>query len=116
MDLIGNVITIMISEKELVENRVETIEDTNYDNFNIDYNDDEIVCSAPTLAQVQKWLKYKGYVIESSYLETYLYSVSIKFIKTSNILWIHKKCKTYEEALSVGIDKCIEIIKNRKGN
>ena len=98
---------------ELIEETRYMDDYTAYVNYNIEKYGGDII-SAPTLSQAQKWLKKnkKIDIIVSLEDETYVqYQVEI---------YIRKKCvsprynhgfyETYEEALSRGITKSIEII------
>lgn len=91
-----------------------------YEHYN--HNDSDFASfSAPTLAQVQKWLREKHYLS----IEIYT-SLDINsnwewdgFVKNLNDTLEDEiedtaiSCKTYEEALSTCIDKAIEILINK---
>lgn len=93
-----------------------------YSSDNPDYWNDEIwhEFSAPTLAQVQKWLREElGIEINSSYDMIakngwfyYCNDLSKDIWKEGfNILANEKFYSTYEQALSAGLDKVLELIK-----
>ena len=100
---------------EVIENLIETTEDSNYDDFNNGYEDEKNYCSAPTLVQAQKWLREK-------------YNYIIELISLSKTIWTGKytNCNlfqngykidiniysSYEEVLTKCIDTCIEEIKS----
>ena len=83
-----------------------------------DYNNDDWYiphCSAPTLWQAQKWLREKkGIAINVIAHDGGLYDYDIVFlpnaIETENIPDRSPWCRTYEEALSEGIDSALELI------
>lgn len=88
---------------------------TAYDDFNHGYCD-EIYCSAPTLAQAQKWLRKKGLIIcinprfymNRKPLMGYdycLYKTGRTYIDSTTVY------DSYEEALSSGISECLKLLK-----
>ena len=73
------------------------------------------LCSAPTLAQAQKWLReVKGIAINVIAHDGGKYEYDIVFlpnaIETDNIPDRSPWCRTYEEALSEGIESVLELI------
>lgn len=74
----------------------------------------DLICISPTLSMVQKWLREeKNYIIES------IYNYSRKFVYCIYINGDPDKMSfnldpynTYEQALSAGINKCINLLKN----
>ena len=73
------------------------------------------LCSAPTLAHAQKWLReVKGIAINVIAHDGGKYEYDIVFlpnaIETDNIPDRSPWCRTYEEALSEGIESVLELI------
>lgn len=73
------------------------------------------LCSAPTLAHAQKWLReVKGIAINVIAHDGGKYEYDIVFlpnaIETDNIPDCSPWCRTYEEALSEGIESVLELI------
>ena len=73
------------------------------------------LCYAPTLAQAQKWLReVKGIAINVIAHDGGKYEYDIVFlpnaIETDNIPDRSPWCRTYEEALSEGIESVLELI------
>lgn len=102
-------------EGYIIENLVDYSEEvphgeyTSYDNFN--YED---VCSAPTLAQAQKWLREKGYSIETMLCVDKTYRCDIFRIEDfKHISFKIIDIPSYEKALSEGITECINILLNK---
>lgn len=89
---------------------------SNYDNCNsTDYI--ERVCSAPTLSQAQKWLRNvkKADIIVTLEDETddpYQVEVYINKVCVSGH-WRHGFFTDFDEALSVGISKALELLINK---
>lgn len=85
-----------------------------FQNYNYD-NDYMNSVSTPTLAQVQKWLREKGKIILINVvpeLKQYywnLYDESFSFRGACN-----ENYNTYEQALSAGIDKALELLKEQE--
>lgn len=91
---------------------------TDREDFNADYDCPfcKPLCSAPTLAQAQKWLReVKGIAINVIAHDGGKYEYDIVFlpnaIETDNIPDRSPWCRTYEEALSEGIESVLELIK-----
>ena len=89
--------------------------DDPYEYHLLDYNNRYSTSfSAPTLAQVQKWLrKEKGYSIEPISIfdeDNYIWSGYIVFFKEQKLINMDEY-KSYEEALSDIINKCIKLLK-----
>ena len=89
---------------------------TAYDDFNHGYSD-EVLCSAPTLWQVQGWLRKKNIDIEipmephPDHIRTYsLYAVSTNEDNPFGISG--EGYNSYEEALSVGITESLKMLEN----
>lgn len=92
-----------------------------------DWNDNDYAiignaeCSAPTLAQAQKWLREKHYLSIEVYSSldidyNHEYDGFIKNLNDASEDEIEDSaisCKTYEEALSKGIDKALELLKQQ---
>ena len=90
---------------------------TDREDFNADYDCPfcKPLCSAPTLAQAQKWLReVKGIAINVIAHDGGKYEYDIVFlpnaIETDNIPDRSPWCRTYEEALSEGIESVLELI------
>lgn len=81
------------------------------------HNSFERPYSAPTLSQAQKWLREKGIIIlvlATSNLETgasYYYYIFKE--KSLDDIEADAVYSTYEQALSAGIDKAIELLKEK---
>lgn len=76
----------------------------------------DIHCSAPTLAEASKWLREQGYYVHVSYSLAYskwIYTVDKIDGKGSVWVRIHSR-KTYEAALSAGIEKALQVIKKQR--
>ena len=87
--------------------------DTYYENHNND-NDWSTICSAPTLAQAAKWLREKDICVTSNINirgGKYKFNWSITLFKEGRGIWDESVIyDTYEQALSVGIDKALNLI------
>ena len=90
---------------------------TDREDFNADYDCPfcKPLCSAQTLAQAQKWLReVKGIAINVIAHDGGKYEYDIVFlpnaIETDNIPDRSPWCRTYEEALSEGIESVLELI------
>lgn len=67
---------------------------------------------APTLAQVQKWLRVKHkQSIEPKY-DTYQWWCCMTNMSTSDWYDLDKSYSSYEEALSAGITECLKLLEN----
>ena len=82
-------------------------------NFNdISYNDER--CSAPTLWHAQKWLRNKGievYVLLTDDNAGYEWGIYDRNICDNIDGYLGDGYKTYEQALSAGIARAVELIK-----
>ena len=93
-------------------------------NWNDEYNSaiGDSECSAPTLAQAQKWLREKE-------IEVGVFAKYDGEIRTGKWMWLMRKFDThlfdtifsedvsydtYEEALSIGINQALELLKEKK--
>ena len=91
-------------------------------NFNLQNGEDDEWCSAPTLAQAQKWLREKE-------IEVGVFAKYDGEIRTGKWMWLMRKFDThlfdtifsedvsydtYEEALSIGINQALELLKEKK--
>lgn len=75
---------------------------------NLEYRANTI--DAPTLVQVQKWLrKTKKYNITPKYIGNNYWIAEISILDTTNISHI-KVYDSYEEALSAGITECLKLL------
>ena len=78
----------------------------------VSWNNYRDCCSAPTLAQAQKWLhKNKRYYIEITYDEL-IYSYNYRIIRMG-LKVLYKGNKNYnspEEVLSAGITECLKLL------
>ena len=85
-------------------------------NWNKDTFDDAERISAPTLAQAQKWFREKGIIIivgfsrYSDSEQSYYYD--LKRIYNDRVT-VGDTADTYEQALSAGIDKALELLKEK---
>lgn len=86
--------------------------------FISNFNDDgyNVECSAPTLAQVAKWLREIYRISVEAYYPkdvngTWSYAIIFMDETTPNI-YSHK-WESYEKALSAGIDKVLELLKGQ---
>lgn len=83
-----------------------------------DYNDDYMYfnsCSAPTLAQAQKWLFEKGYFVEVNWFcsnKTNYWWFNIVNLDLQNYYQDSKDYDSPSIALSEGITKCLKLIEN----
>lgn len=103
-------------------------QETAYDDFNHGYCD-EISCSAPTLAQVRKWIldNHKIFITSDLYFKDYQqgnYSnpeyiyIVVDMRRHNDAFRIHSDNKgmffrTSEDAISAGIDECLKILNNK---
>ena len=88
-------------------------QETAYDDFNHGYCD-EISCSAPTLAQAQKWLREKwGLIIlvGMTRIDDWFYGIYDKKGKCLKDDGAQRDC--YESALSAGIAAALELIEKK---
>ena len=98
------------SLEELCESNV-----SNY--YNVNSNDFvDFFCSAPTLAQAQKFLiRNKNYFIMSELSTCERWGYVIYDVKNQKRVDFElDNYNSYEESLSAGITKCIEILENEK--
>ena len=78
----------------------------------VSWNNSRDCCSAPTLAQAQKWFrKEKKYSVEPHYNNTY-WDVEIINMNNEDCYEINNCFVCYEEALSVGITECLKMLQN----
>ena len=90
---------------------------SNYDNYyNCNSDDFEDACSAPTLSQSQKWLREVKEICVTSSIKIhkgkYKFNWSITLFKEGRGIWDESVIyDTYEQALSAGIDKALELLK-----
>lgn len=83
----------------------------------MDYNNDGWFvphCSAPTLWQAQKWLRSKGievYVLLAAENDRYEWSIYDRNVRDNLDSSRVDDYKTYEQALSAGIARALELIK-----
>ena len=68
--------------------------------------DEDYCVLAPTLAQAQKWLREKGIYLFVTMEESHYYWYIGKEFQIGN-------CDTYEQALSFGIDRALELLKTQ---
>lgn len=69
------------------------------------------VCDAPTLSQVQKWLrKEKGICVEPIFIYEQVFEVILKSISYALYKRLDEKFNSYEEALSDGITECLKLL------
>lgn len=69
---------------------------------------EQIVCDAPTLAQVQKWLrKEKGLFVEAHFMRIDAYTYEIHGEIHKNDFTVYS---IPEEALSAGITECLKLL------
>lgn len=78
----------------------------------------DIYCSAPTLAEASKWLREQGYYVHVSHvLTTSNWVYTIDKVNGSGSVWVRvTPFKTYEEALSAGIEKALRVVKKNTDN
>lgn len=81
--------------------------------FKISYNElgffNEICYDAPTLSQVQKWLRNKGYSVEvTSFYQTWISSITK--LDDFETIELNGNFSSYEEALSEGITECFKYL------
>lgn len=83
------------------------------------YNDDYIAksfnveCSAPTLAQAQKWLREKGIFLFIEPLVSIsfcVYKYAIDRMETIDRIESKPQFGTYEEALAKGLDEALKLL------
>ena len=89
-----------------------TCYDINVDILSKNFNEFKGHCSAPTLAQVQKWLrKEKKYHIAPLCIEENIWYYSVdELIQNVVVALNESEFTSYEEALSSGITECIKIL------
>lgn len=91
----------------------------------MDHNNfDSSVCSAPTLAQAQRWLrdiKNIYLIVDVAYKETYDADASYYWRTCDQMGWKLENSQdndayfdTYEQALSAGIDRVLETLKEKQ--
>lgn len=73
------------------------------------------LCSAPTLAQAQKWLINKGYYVEVQLLARDMWSYAIADEDGDEIHSALQAWNCYESALSAGIEAALKLI-NKEPN
>ena len=80
-------------------------------------NEGKFYISAPTLSLAQKWLREVKRIIVEPHFQ---YESVFRFVVQSESRCIYKlfdeRCKTYELALSAGIDKALEILTDKLNN
>lgn len=93
------------------------------ENYNDDFiaNTYNVLCSAPTLAQAQKWLReVKQIEVNSTYdlicgEGWFFYHNDLEHVSFSGIDKMGDTLyASYEQALSAGIDKALELLKEKK--
>ena len=99
--------------EELTDNY---IHNSNYDNCNSsEYV--ECVCSAPTLAQAQKWLlKNKEYYVQPAWVidkDFWVVDIQTKDEIIEVIIDDNPFFNSYEEALSAGITECLKLLEDK---
>lgn len=98
------------SEFDDNDNPIVTLEEWMAQPYNNDFEDETLLCSAPTLQMAMAWLREKNISIEPSALNAYSWAYTIYKLLNNKVKELYNDggFDSYEEAVEAALKYCLE--------